>query len=433
MAATAVVDRAPTGERLPTWWVAGGFAALVALTWLPYAIAGTGFLVDDWVFLRNAHFDGILETGGFRQVGRPGAQVAYALTFGVVGEHPLLAYAVLGVLRFAAAWAIFRLLDDHVDRRAAVLAVGLWLVIPTHLALEQWASTVQALVALGLVAVGGRAVLRGRSWAPLVLGAAVLSYELVLPLAAALAVVVPARRRDVRGAALGAAAGGLAFAWIQAHPVYGGSTGSVDLASVLPAHFGLGLPVRSSGAALLGLGLAVVATVTWWVNRSDRAAVRVIEWGALTFVLGLAPLLRFATQFRGFEDRLTAVSGVGVAMVLAGTLLLLPRRAAMAAAVAVVAVAIPVRLDAADRYAEAADRALAERDAAVAELGCRSSADLAEPLFVRDGIAGLADGWNASAAMQLAVGDDEVTVRSPYRDRLIGPDPVEDGDRRTCP
>jgi len=142
--------------------------------------------------------------------------------------------------------------------------------------------------------------------------------------------------------------------------------------------------------------------------------------------------VRFATQFRGFEDRLTAVSGIGVAMVLAGTLLLLPRRAMVAGVVAVVAIAIPVRIDAAARYADAAERGLAERDVAVTELGCRSSADLPEPLFVRDGIAGLADGWNASAAVQLAVDDDRVTVRSPYREWLIGPDPVAGVDR-TCP
>src|SRR5262245_38575598 len=138
--ATTLAERAPA--TVSTTRVAALLGAVVALTWLPYAIAGVGFLADDWTFLHNAHVDGILGTAGAPQTGRPGAALAYVLLFGVGGPHPLGAYVVLGVLRFAVAWALFRLLDDHVDRRAAVLAVVLWLLVPTHVALEQWSSTV---------------------------------------------------------------------------------------------------------------------------------------------------------------------------------------------------------------------------------------------------------------------------------------------------
>lgn len=380
--ATTLAERAPASIR--TSHVAGLLAAIVVLTWLPYAVAGVGFLADDWTFLRNAHVDGILGTAGAPQAGRPGAAAAYVVLFGVVGAHPLAAYALLGLLRFAVAWALFRLLDDHVDRRAAALAVVLWLVVPTHVALEQWASTIQAGLALWLLLAGARRILRGDDGLvpAALLGASVLCYELVLPLAAVLA-LVPIRRSPRAALAVGAAA-----LWVVSHPVYGLSTGRLDLTSVLPAHLGGAWPI-----------VLLAAIWAWWRSPDDDVR-RLLTWGGLTFVLGVGVLATHGTSFVGLEDRLTAVSGIGVALVLAGVLLALPRPAALAGLAVVVLVAVPIRLDLAQRYHDAARHAIVERDALVAEHGCDVPDDVT--VAVDRGIGGLLVAVHAEAAVEVA-------------------------------
>src|SRR4051812_38495528 len=67
-------------RRHPDWTIA---AVIVALA-LPYAIAGPHFLADDFVWLRNAQFDGWWHAGGTRLSSRPGAFVVTAFSFGAI-------------------------------------------------------------------------------------------------------------------------------------------------------------------------------------------------------------------------------------------------------------------------------------------------------------------------------------------------------------
>jgi hypothetical protein len=91
-------------RRHPHW----SLAALVGLLAVPYALLGVGWVLDDWFVLRNAHFDGPVAAAGREQwLARPGQGAVYALTFGLVGPHPLAIYAIQVVLAATTASCSF--------------------------------------------------------------------------------------------------------------------------------------------------------------------------------------------------------------------------------------------------------------------------------------------------------------------------------------
>src|ERR1044071_1645213 len=75
--------------RLSAAGATGLVAAVAIAVCLPNLLNGPGPIADDWVFLRNARFDGWLHAAGPRQSGRPGGALVYDLTFGLIGNHPL--------------------------------------------------------------------------------------------------------------------------------------------------------------------------------------------------------------------------------------------------------------------------------------------------------------------------------------------------------
>ena len=424
-------------ERRSNLIVAGAVAVLAA----PYLIAGPNFHGDDWVFLRNARFDGALYAAGGRQVGRPGAVAAYDLTFGVLGAHPLLIQFVQVLLWLAVALALCATLQRFVPAGPAFAVSMVWLVVPTHSALEHWSSTVQVLVALLLLVLGIRSLAvatdeGAAGWpAAVMLAAAVATYEITVAAAAVALVAVPlVRARNVRWDILvrGAVAIAVPLAWRATHrTVYAVPTGHLDATVALSSLLALGLtPVSTAGrivtvVALVGTLVAGLRLVRVTESRS-RDFERLTVAGLLIVIVGIAPLARFATNLFGMDDRLTVVSGVGAAMIWVGIAGIAARnvnqRLVIATAViALTAVVVPLRIGRTRDYVDSGRAAVTEANR-LAERGRQQVVvDVPGPLAVSGRIAGLYDGWNATAATQLVLGREDVIVRVSINGTPVGP------------
>lgn len=416
--------------------------AAAAAVCVPALVGGPGALADDWVFLRNSRFDGWLHTAGPRQSGRPGGALVYDLTFGLIGNHPLVLALVQTVLLAVAAVAILFALRAFVTPALALAATLVWLVVPNHSSLEHWFSTAQALVALALLAFGvgllAHAADRDVSRLPayLALAGAICCYEPTAAVAVAAVVAVPmlrGRRPSVRDVVVGAAVVGVPIIWALTHrTVYERSPGWVDPTLVLPGNLSLGLAgFGLQGRLVTGVGLAIaLAVLAHWQRAGMRDLAedeRLALAGAIVLVLGVVPLARFPTNFLGLDDRLTVVSGVGAAMVWTGgaaaALRLVGRARARVLApallIALACIVLPLRIDRQRDYGDAADAALAEAARLVTLTEGERFVDVTGALANVGRIYGLNDGWNASAAVQVLSGDPTRVVHTDG----IGPDP----------
>lgn len=421
-------------------------SGLIVVLAVPYALAGPNFHADDWVFVRNARFDGVLGAAGPRQIGRPGATVIYDLTFGAIGAHPLAIQLVQVLLWVMAAGAILFTLRRFVAAPVALAIVLVWVVVPTHSTLEHWASTTQALVALTLLAVGVGALAQAADddrpgWLGIVaLGAAIACYEVTAGAAFAALVAVPlVRRRRVRWdiARRGAVVLGLPLAWLLTHrTVYTVPRGHLDPTLVLPGNLSLGLaPFGASGRIVTGIALAGLLVA---IARLGRPSMRpestneeqIAVAGAVVIAVGVLPLLPFATNFIGMDDRLTVVSGVGAAMVWVGVIGMVVRdagrrqMAGLAAAVLLVIV-IPVRVGRTRDFVDAGDAAVRETRRLASLTEKSRVVSVPGPVAVARRVDGLFDGWNATAAVQRLTDRRDVVVRVVIEGTETGP-PADD-------
>ncbi len=439
------VDPAVAAPRArPTDWLARRstllIATVVALIGLPYLLAGPGPLADDWVFLRNQRFDGWLHAAGPRQLGRPGGAFVYDVTFGLIGNHPLVLAIVQLALLAAAALAVHAALARFVDHRLALAIVLVWLVAPNHMTLEHWASTAQALVALALLGVGVR-LLDEHPERPMaafvVLALAVSCYEIVAAIALATVFAVPwlrGRRLPTRVLVIGTAIVATPVVWAFTHrTVYARTPGWIDPTLILPGNLSLGLAGYGwQGRLVTGLGLAlvIVAALRRWrpsLHHLYGNDERLVLAGAAVLALGVLPVVRFPTNFLGMDDRLTLVSGIGAAMVWVGGVGMVARdrvharRLTAAATLGLFVIVVSVRADHERDYAAAADAAHAEAVALVAMTDSARVVDVPGPIADADRVFGLHDGWNATAAVQALSGDPR---RVAHVDG-IGPDPSD--------
>lgn len=420
--------------RHPAWTV----AVTVVVVAVPYFVLGPHFLADDYVWLRNAHFDGWWNAGGPRVAGRPGGWVVAALSFGAVGAHPAVLYVVLTALRVGAAVLVRRCLAMFMAARYALAVTLVWLVMPNHLATEMWLSSMAGPIALGLLAAGISELARVTRADPrrlpivayLLLAGAVAVYELTAGVAALAVAAVPCLvhgrvRVRVRDAAIGLVLVAVPALWAAVRStVYDhSSTGKLDPRLVFPGHLSLGFaPFGAQGRVVTALGLAaILAAVVRLARRELRPSTgfpdRLVVAGAVVVLAGVAPLASFATNFFGLHDRLLLVSGVGSAMVWTGAALMVAawlRRPAVlvAAALAFVAVVVPLRAMRTVDYRDAgtdAVRETARLGAAVRASGARAI-DVPGPVAVVDRVWGLNDGWNATASVQLHLDDPTVVV-----------------------
>lgn len=308
-------------------------AALVLLTALPYAVLGAGFVLDDWFALGHAHFDGAFMAAGHEQwLARPGQGLVYFLTFGLVGEHPFVHYAIQIALSAVAAVLIYRILERLASPGIALGVAALWVVLPNHASLTRWPSATGILVALVLLLWGcllytsAAPTVRSEVGGGLLLATSMLCYEATAPAAAVAALLLPYavhRRWRWRGAFLAWAGLGAATAWmlVNFHPAKAAVHETADLSQLLPAHFGWGVAPQVTTPLLTVLALAGFAAVLiQGLALGDRR--REVHWlvlaGLALIVLGTAPFLRYYYAPLGAGDRANVVAGVGTALCWAG-------------------------------------------------------------------------------------------------------------------
>jgi hypothetical protein len=403
---------------------------LVVLMALPYGISGPRFHADDFAFLNSGHFDGAFRAAQGRQIGRPGALLTYDLTFGLVGQHPLLIYLLQVGLWIAAAVAVLFALRCLLPPATALAVALVWLVVPTHTALEHWASTTQALLALCLLAIGICAVAsaadRGSSgWVgAVVLAAAVASYEVTAAVALAVVFVVPwLRQRRIRWGivARGVIAISVPLVWTWTHQVYIESSGHLDLGLAVPAHLSLGLKPFSTGSrvlsalALAGVFLALIRLVSPRLRSPSTEFETLTVAGFGVIVIGVLPLVNFASNFYGMDDRLTVVSGIGAAFVWVGIVGMTARSwqthgATVVAALVLIALVVPVRIQNNREWVDSGRAATAETQRLARLVQASPVVVVPGPLAGVGWVTGLHNGWNATAATQLLLDRRDVVV-----------------------
>jgi hypothetical protein len=353
----------------------------------------------------------------------------------------LLIQIVQVLLWLAVAVALCATLRRFVAPAPALAVTLVWLVVPTHSALEHWASTVQVLLALLMLVLGVRALAvaidRGRAgWlAAVLLAAAVGTYEITVGAAAVALVAIPlVRTRKVRWDVF--VRGGIAIAipliWRAAHrTVYIVPTGNLDASVALPSLLSLGLTPFSTLGRVVTL-IAVAGTVVAAIRLIRVERSRSVEFERLTVaglvvvIAGIVPLARFATNLFGMDDRLTVVSGIGAAMIWVGIAgiaarHLNDRRMVTAAALALVAIVVPLRIDRTRDYVDSGDAAVEDATNLAEASPGLDVVSVVGPLAVSGRVSGLYDGWNATAATQLITSRDDLIVRVSIDGSEVGP------------
>lgn len=335
-------------------------AAVAALPTLTWAFGGGDLLVDDWYFSAMARFEG---PGALPFRSRPLESGYDAVTFGLLGAHPLPHLLVLAGLNGAAAVLVWQVARRLLPAGPAVLTALAWAVLPNRGSMRLWISNGPHMLSLCLLL--GAALLVARRYrredragsVPAVaalVALAALAYEGSIALGLALAVAAAWRaggtlRRRVAGAAACTMVMGLVAAFIfSGSPKRAGEGyGAFEHAGALvPAHFGVGvLP-----PGLLPAGVVVLAAVVWSLaslvapSMAARAEERTIAAGVAILILGALPFAAvgfpFATE--GIFDRGNLFADLGTAMILGGVLSLAGRlrRPALAGGVAAAALVV---------------------------------------------------------------------------------------------
>ena len=423
-------------------------AAAVVLLAIPYFVLGPHFLADDFIWLRNAEVGGWWQAGGPRTAGRPGGWLTAALTFGLIGSHPAVLYVLFTGLRAIAAVCVYRCLTEFMRPAYALTIALVWIVTPNHLSLEFWLSMIAAPIALAFLAYGitqlARACRTGQTRrfvvAYLCLAVSVAIYELTAGVALVAVIVVPylvgRRPRSWRMTALGAGLVAAPALWavIRSSVYDHGSTGRLDPAVVFPSHFSLGMaPFGPQGRLVTAV---VIVALAWSLSRVARSGVestgfgeRLVLAGTVVVLCGVAPLVSLNTNFFGMNDRLMLVSSVGVAMVWTGVVLIAarlvsrPRVVLALGLVAFVALVLVLRTERTRDFVDAGRETTREIAALSASARSQSTMDVPGPLANVNRVWGLNDGWNATAAVQVALHDQDVTIDTVIYGQLVGPEP----------
>jgi hypothetical protein len=422
-----------------TWFVPVVSAVLVALTFanaLVFLAHGAGFVLDDWFTLRNAHFDGAwAAAGGAQGAARPGSYPVFALVFGVFGMHPVPGILLLAALNGTTAVLTFRLLARFFPRGSAAIAALLWVVLPTHTSTELWATG--AIIAASQLALTAGLLLAVRedrrtihlvlSW--LMLAAAVLTYEASLPMAAIGAVVLTSfvrPRLDVSFLAGAVVACGAPAAWILTHWYAGKSVHpTIDPIRLVQANLGWGITpdgVASPLAtplvliALVGVIVAVVRTTLSSIEAGPGEWL--VVWGIAVMVVGVLPFLRYFYEPQGAGDRANYLSSVGGALVWAGLVAMVARvdrRAGAVALVALVAIALPARLERIRVWSTAGTDSTAIAAFVVEQVPYPDGVVVVGPApIVRWNVASYIDDSNLDGALSIAYGIPHAPVRLSY-------------------
>lgn len=406
---------AAAGSPWRVGWRTGVLVAVGVIIALPYLVLGPNFLLDDWIFVRNRHFDGAVSTAttgvAWLSTARPGAWATYTAVFGLLGEHPAAIYVVQSAVNISIALALYALLKRFFPTGLAFSAALVWLFLPTHSATDHWGSALNIGVAVLLLLVGlgwlTDAVRNGRSWvvAGCALVGGALCYEAVLPaafLAAAVAAWLVRGRPAFRSALLLVGWTGAAGAWMLAFTPKPALDGVFDLTALPAAHFG----ATAVGGAAWPAGLAVLLGSLLAIARGD-AERRLVLAGLAFIVVGVLAWARFPIVLIGIGDRANAVSALGAAMVWTAALHTLSARRVFAGIVVVAAVMLPVRHDRDLDYHWAGETAV--KLAATRAPG--PMVVLGQCPRFRNFVTGLMGYWDATPALQVRRDDRSVEAR----------------------
>jgi hypothetical protein len=282
-------------------------------------VAGPNFVLDDWFNLAaGPDPKSLLGVDSSLAASRPGLLVAYGLTFGVLGNHPAGYAVVLAMIGAATALTLQSVLRRVVSRPLAMTTATIWVLVPNHMSLEVWPSTVMISLSLLCVLLGARLALASapsiwlRAGAIALFAAATLLYEASLPVICVGVVVLPwlaEGRVRVGFVAAGWATQAAVLGWIVLHWHPAKSRhGLVSFTKLLPAHFGDG--VVGSGPVSAVLLIAVISSVLLIVHRELR------HHRSLTLTI---PFAFYLYAPYGPGDRVLYVTSIGSSLVL-GTL-----------------------------------------------------------------------------------------------------------------
>lgn len=409
---------ARTGAVLATLSLAASSLYLLA--------GGVGYVLDDWFALGNAHFGGAWTAAGAEQWrARPGAGVTYAFSFGLLEGRPLAAFAFLATIGATTAVLFWLLLRRFVPERFAFVAALVWIVLPNHTSLEFWISATNISLSVLLVLAGTLVVLtpttRRIAVACLLFAAASLSYEAVMPIIAALVVVLPwllRGRPDVKAVASVGVTQVAVAGWIVSHWHSGKALGgTVDLSQVPAAHFGWGVLPVGPVATLAMLLVLVVLTAHVARLLTRRFTCGPVEWavpvGLGVIALGVLPFVRYLYAPLGAGDRFNVVSSFGGAILWAvvfETLRRVRRELAVGAFAVVLAFGLATRWDRSQLWSDAASDGVAIQAAALDQVpvpGDHAIVVGPKPVQIEN-IAVFLDPTNIQPALQLAYGDESV-------------------------
>lgn len=349
---------------------------------VPHLLLGPNFVLDDWYVLNEAEVHGAWNASfeGLREA-RPGTIVVYGLSYGLIGDHPLVFFLVLSLVNAAVAVMLYLALRRMLPLGISLATTVLWLLLPIHTSLEVWAVVIIVSVSL-LFLLTGVWVLAVPGPTPLRVGVAMacfvasaLCYEgSILPAAAAcvLVPVVVERRLRWTVIAVGAACLGAVALWLVTHwHTVKSVNHRIDLSPMFPAHFGWGvmpegpLASISMAGALLGICVALVRLASPSFRGSTGLGERVTVAGALLTCVGTASFALYIYEPLGAGDRINYVSSIGAALVFVGigTMLWRYRPIVIAAAVVLVAGTIVVRVERTVLWNRAGNDALTILDA----------------------------------------------------------------------
>jgi len=200
----------------------------------------------------------------------------------------------------------------------------------------------------------------------------------------------------------------------------------VALGDILPSNLGWpGWAFASLDPLWRALEVVVVVGIAWsaWRFRT-RPHQRSVVIGASLIVVGALPFIAYGSDidYLGLGDRGNMISAVGAALVFAGLLSALPRRACAAAVIALAALWVPARLSQDGVWA----RTGRETRAALAYVErCVPPAHGSTPLvvgpwaIVHQGVEGLSTSGDVSDALQALRGDSRQPVKFVYSAREL--------------
>jgi hypothetical protein len=437
-------------------WLAG-IGLVAAVPSLVWSVGGATFMHDDW-WLADAygsgagHLWGAFWDGAVSTPARPGASLYYTISYGLFGTHPVLHVLLLAMVNGALGIFVYVVAERLWRTEIAVWVALVYAALPNRGSTRLWAAVAPNALAVVLVLGAVLLLLRGHHlWAGIVLGAAVLTYEGVLFLAA-LAVahwVVQERKERLLKGAIACAPIALAAAFIFLRsPKRSTTPSNVDIVDrIVSTQFGSAIfewsTLSAVGFAAIVFGLLVLVVLP--TSRRPRY-LSVVLAGVAIMLAAVAPyaLVHWPLASAGFFDRANGVIGLGTAVLL-GTLTawivdVVPARLGLVPAGAIVLVFFGLNVVDIHDYRAAADegRTLLAQVAVDVQPTARA-VRIVPPTEPIGGVAQFPAGSNLSIALELQRGDDvrfynirNVDEQEPPADaicydrvqRVVGPCPV---------